>query len=142
MSHQVYKCSRYTEPNPLQDLEYDLMVDPTGQQFVHFCSDIDYLLGIKSIEHLDPAMLRDLSSMHKAEPLPANVTDDDLVRFCKSRYVQEPADCQRWYDYLMSCAEDMQHDYDSVISDVLSRSVQEDSDLPSQSQQPSPASSD
>ena len=80
-------------------------MDSHNEEFVHFCSDIDYLLGLKSVEGLDPLMLQKLGTMGKAQPLPKNVTDDQLIKFCKSRYVQEPADCERWYEILHQYAE-------------------------------------
>lgn len=117
-SPRIYKCSRYTEADVLNGLEYEIRVDSHNEEFVHFCSDIDYLLGLKSVEGLDPLMLQKLGTMGKAQPLPQNVTDDQLIKFCKSRYVQEPADCERWYDILKQYAEKYEADTCDQLQEI------------------------
>ncbi len=133
----LYKSSNYTVPVEVADMFYEILLDDQKQEYVHYCSDIDYLLGLKSVEHLDPAMIKQLSTMQPGQPLPENVTDDDLFRFCKSRYIQEPADCKSYYDILQDCAKSMSEHYQSTVDDYLvnqnAKSIQQNEEPQSQS---------
>lgn len=117
----VYTISKYTDPDPLPDFSYEILLDSYGQEYVHFCSDIDYLLGTKSIEHLDPTLVRELFAAHDSSSPSSEspVSDDDLFNFCKSRFIQEPADVSRWCDHLKNVAERLRQDTKDKIDEIV-----------------------
>lgn len=115
----LYKTSNYTQPVEVPDMYFEILLDDQKNEYVHYCSDIDYLLGLKSVEHLDPQMIKELSTMQSSQPLPENVTDEDLFRFCKSRYIQEASDCKDYYEILQDCAKSMSEHYQSTVEDFV-----------------------
>ena len=115
----LFKTSRYAEPVLIAGSDYELRISAHNEEFVHFCTDIDYMLGLKSVEALDPSVLAEMQRMH-SEPSP-KVSDDLLFQFCKSRYIQEPADCERWYNMLDEYAKN----YDEKVREQLEDIQQE-----------------
>lgn len=103
--NQLFKTSRYAEPVLIEGSDFELRISANNEEYVHFCTDIDYMLGLKSVEALDPKVLAEMQRMN-SEPSP-KVSDDLLFQFCKSRYIQEPADCERWYNMLDEYAKNL-----------------------------------
>lgn len=117
----VYTVSKFTDPDPLPDFSYEILLDSYGQEYVHFCSDIDYLLGSKSLEHLDPTLVKELFAAHDSSSPSGDspVSDDDLFSFCKSRFIQESADVSRWCDHLQNVAERLRQDTKDKIDEIV-----------------------
>ncbi len=123
----LYKSSNYTVPVELPDMYYEICIDRNHKEYIHYCSDIDYLLGLKSVEHLDPNLIKSISEMHPSTPLPPNVSDKDLIKFCKSRYIQEQSDCKDYYDILSDYADRLSDDYKATIEQHINVASQNDS---------------
>lgn len=114
----ILNSSNYVEPVLIPGSDYEKRISASGEQYIHYCSDIDYLLGLKSVELLDPSVLAEMQRMYTA-PSPKNISDEELIRFCKSRYIQEPADCQRWFELLQNYSEKLGEQYQKEIESVL-----------------------
>ena len=113
---EILKSSNYVEPVLIPGSDYERRISAQGEEYIHFCSDIDYLLGLKSVELLDPSVLAEMQRLNSA-PSP-KCSDDDLIRFCKSRYIQEPADCEKWYSYLEKCAEFVSEEVQEQLENI------------------------
>lgn len=116
----LLKSSKYVEPVLIPGSDYEIRISANNEEYVHFSTDIDYMLGLKSVEALDPSVLAEMQRMNSA-PSP-KVSDDLLLQFCKSRYIQEPADCERWYNLLNEYAKN----YDEHVREQLDELQQHD----------------
>lgn len=120
----LLKSSKYVEPVLIPGSDYEIRISANNEEYVHFSTDIDYILGLKSVEALDPSVLAEMQRMNMA-PSPKNVSDDELIRFCKSRYIQEPADCERWFDMLQTYAEQLGENYKTEMEEALQSESEE-----------------
>lgn len=92
------------EPTPYQSLLVDTSRDVNGNEVIFFCSDVSLLLNQRRIDESMLPALRDLM-----QGAPASVTDyfdgmsdDELLRSIKSRYIQAPSEVQSYMLYLQS----------------------------------------
>lgn len=76
--------------------------------------DIHFLINEKLLESLDPstlskflAPLKDSSS--SSDNL--NLSDDQLMALCSSRYIQQPTDVKHFADYLLNAANEIKSNY-------------------------------
>lgn len=76
--------------------------------------DIHFLINEKLLESLDPstlskflAPLKDSSS--SSDNL--NLSDDQLMALCSSRYIQQPTDVKQFADYLLNAANEIKSNY-------------------------------
>lgn len=97
-------------PSPVTEL-LDITTVSTDGQVVHkFTDDVGLLFNQQRLENLGVdsinAWLKGLHVDKKENPYLKDCSDEQLLNFCKSRFIQSPSELKSWIDYLQSCGED------------------------------------
>lgn len=94
----IITSRREVDPDLFIGVDVTLPTDDTRTQ-THIGRDIDFILNEKRAEQLDPYLFSKFVSS-SSEINKSNFTDEQLLRFCKSRYIQEPADMDKYLSML------------------------------------------
>lgn len=94
----IITTRREVDPDLFIGVDVTLPTDDTRTQ-THIGRDIDFILNEKRAEQLDPYLFSKFVSS-SSEINKSNFTDEQLMRFCKSRYIQEPADMDKYLSML------------------------------------------
>lgn len=89
---------REVDPDLFVGVDVTLPADEIRTQ-THIGRDIDFILNEKRAEQLDPYLFSKFVSS-SSEINKSSYTDEQLMRFCKSRYIQEPADMDKYLSML------------------------------------------
>lgn len=118
--------SNVREPSPMDSLLITSTTTPFGtENSVKYISDVYLLLNQKRLDkmtldifsqHLDS--ISSLSHSDGLSELRKNVSDSDLLRFVKSRYIQSTSELQAWASYLTSQAASLGQDIKAYIESV------------------------
>ena len=99
-----------------------LGVDSTGEQLFKRESDIFLLfhqekliekMGVTSLRNWIDSLNSQSSSIDYSK-----FTDEQLLRFVKSRYVQEPSDIARWSEYLNDEANELRRSFEQYAQSL------------------------
>ena len=82
---------------------------------VRVCNDISLLFNQQRLESLGREGIKQfLDSLQPKSPalasLRSKISDDDLLKVCKSRYIQSPSELLAWSSYLDSSLSEIQQD--------------------------------
>lgn len=94
----IITSRREVDPDLFIGVDVTLPTDDTRTQ-THIGRDIDFILNEKRAEQLDPYLFSKFVSS-SSEINKSNFSDEQLMRFCKSRYIQEPADMDKYLTML------------------------------------------
>lgn len=114
-----------------EDLLTEESTAPNGDvSSVRVCNDISLLFNQQRLQSLGQEGIKQfLDSLQPKSPalasLRSKISDDDLLKVCKSRYIQSPSELLAWSSYL-----------DSSLSEIQQGIV--DSAAPEPSPEPSP----
>ena len=109
--------SFYYQPSAVSEFR----IKPLPNGGVKYESDISLLLNQqRMLETLGLDTFKQWLSYFRASSEQTNVdtskfTDEQLMYFIKSRYIQAPCELKAWSDYLNSCADEVISEYNSEI---------------------------
>lgn len=91
-----------------------------GVKTTFIVNDIGILFNQQRLMQLNPMLLQKwLGVARKSSVDTSNLSDDDLIKYMKSRYVQSPADVLSWSRYL-------QNEIDTVVADAVAKKKAEE----------------
>ena len=114
-------CSEFRQESPVDQFFFEeLEID--GVKGVRLTSDIYMLFNQQRLDRLSrESLLSHFESMSVNEPkfgdLRANLGDDQLISFVKSRFIQSPSELMAWSQYLMSSS-------DAVVAELAAAEQQ------------------
>lgn len=92
---------------------YDFLFDSFQDGSCRYCSDYGVLLGQIDLEKIGSynaskylKSLRPSGSSNYQQ----HYSDEDLLRYCKSRHIQSPTEMESWIDYLVSEGQTLESD--------------------------------
>ena len=104
----VLVTSEYYQPSMVDSFLFEEHLNATGEgkYYIH-TSDICMLFNQRRLDKLTShALIQHFESMSQRDSslasLRSKLTDDQLVRFVKSRYIQSPGELLAWSNYLVS----------------------------------------
>lgn len=77
------------------------------------------LLGTDGAKAFLAELDKNMSSSPALSSLRQKVSDDDLLKFCKSRYVQSPSEMMAWLDYLSANYEKLSDDVAKAVAKAI-----------------------
>ena len=97
---------------------YDFLFDSFQDGSCRYCSDYGVLLGQIDLEKIGSynaskylKSLRPSASSNYHQ----HYSDEDLLRYCKSRHIQSPTEMESWIDYLVSEGQTLESDMKAWI---------------------------
>lgn len=115
----IITTRREVDPDLFIGVDVTLPTDDTRTQ-THIGRDIDFLLNEKRAEQLDPYLFSKFVSS-SSEINKSDFSDEQLMRFCKSRYIQEPADMDKYLSMLKNQITRLSrqaHEYEDSIEEL------------------------
>ena len=110
--------TEFRESSPIDPFMYPKRFNKDGTSYVAFEDDLFLLFNQERIVGADALnkFIQSLSpSVRKSIPL----TDDQLLSFLKSKYIQSPSELKSWSNYLLSHAQEIKADYDAQLAQKL-----------------------
>ena len=108
-----------------EDLLTEETTSPNGDvSTVRVCNDISLLFNQQRLQSLGQEGIKQfLDQLTPKSPVLADlrkkISDSDLLKVCKSRYIQSPSELLAWSSYLDSSLSDIKQDIvDSVVADI------------------------
>lgn len=120
VSRFMSKTLVFKTPSIIEHLLVNVIEDADGNKCGSISNDIQLLLNQNRLNHLGPdniSQYLDQLSVNLSKPFSAltqlrkKMTDEQLMHFMKSRYVQTPSEMKAWISYL-------NNQYDKVLDDV------------------------
>ena len=100
-------------------LQFDLVYSSDGKsKSIIYHRDIFCLLEQKKLQSLSPETIRNIQSDLNKECHSDNLTDKELIDFCKSRYINNLTDMYTYANDLKGCSHKVSKSLDKVKSDL------------------------
>lgn len=97
---------------------YDFLFDSFKDGSCRYCSDYGVLLGQIDLEKIGSynasKYLKSLRTSGSSN-YQRRYSDEDLLRYCKSRHIQSPTEMESWVDYLVSEGQTLESDMKAWI---------------------------
>lgn len=97
---------------------YDFLFDSFQDGSCRYCSDYGVLLGQIDLEKIGSynasKYLKSLRPSGSSN-YQRHYSDEDLLRYCKSRHIQSPTEMESWIDYLVSEGQTLESDMKAWI---------------------------
>lgn len=128
------------QPSIVTPLLIDEEIDPSGEKIIHFGNDATLLLNQHRLSSLGSDTIRNyldsLSPTSSAlSQIRSKVSDDDLISYVKSRYIQSPAELSAWIGSLDETAQ-------QIVSEIQNKTIDNEKSETTNSAPDAPSSSD
>lgn len=102
-------CSEFREESPVDQFRFQ-EIEIDGEKSVRLTSDIYMLFNQDKLDRLSKQSLLDyFDQLSISQPqfseLRSKLTDDQLMSFVKSRFIQSKSELMAWSQYLMNCSD-------------------------------------
>ena len=105
---------------------YDFLFDSFQDGSCRYCSDYKVLLGQIDLEKIGSfnasKYLKSLQSSPSSN-YQRRYSDEDLLRYCKSRHIQSPTEMESWIDYLVSEGRTLESDMQSWVDSQKEKTI-------------------
>lgn len=101
------------EKTPLDDFNTQEVLQADGTTTTRIVNDVAMLFNQQRLEKISPTTLQNfLNSLSSgsSKMLKGTYTDEQLLSFVKSRYIQAPSEIKLWSEYLNKVAESLNVD--------------------------------
>lgn len=111
LNSAVMKTSEFLQPSPINEFMFE-ETEHDGVKSVTLTSDIYMLFNQQRLDKLSREHLigyfNDLSVQQpKFSELRSKLTDNQLISFVKSRFIQSPSELMAWSNYLMASQDEL-----------------------------------
>ena len=110
--------TEFRESSPIDPLMYPKRYNKDGTSYVAFEDDLFLLFNQERIVGAD-ALNKFIASLTPSARKSIPLTDDQLLSFLKSKYIQSPSELKSWSNYLLSHAQEIKADFDAKVSEKL-----------------------
>lgn len=104
VSRPVLSITKLRDKLTYETLLVESIKSTSGPLVDHFVSDVFLLLNQRRLDKMTLAQLQDVFSQQPPSSplnsLRSKMSDDQLHKFVKSRYIQSMSELQSWYEYL------------------------------------------
>lgn len=109
------------QPSVVTPLLIDEEIEPSGEKIIHFGNDATLLLNQHRLSSLGSDTIRNYldslaPSSSALSQIRSKVSDDDLINYVKSRYIQSPAELSAWIGSLDETAQ-------QIVSEIQNKSI-------------------
>lgn len=109
LSSKEMLCSEFREESPVDQFRFQ-EIEIDGEKSVRLTSDICMLFNQDRLDKLSKQSLLDyFDQLSISQPqfseLRSKLTDDQLMSFVKSRFIQSKSELMAWSQYLMNCSD-------------------------------------
>lgn len=119
------QVSNVREVTPMDSLLVSSCTTPHGDESVKYVNDVYLLLNQKRLDKMSLDVfssyldsIQDISSGDGLSSIRSNLSDADLLKFVKSRYIQSRTELLAWSQYLTSQAAQLGQDIKEYINSV------------------------
>lgn len=131
LNSAVMRTTEFLQPSPLDEFMFQ-EVEFDGQKSVTLTSDIYMLFNQQRLDKLSREHLIDyFNNLSVQQPkfseLRSKLTDNQLISFVKSRFIQSPSELMAWSNYLMASQDEL------IAAVAAEQQVQQDNSVESES---------
>lgn len=117
----------FKTPSLIEPLLWQKVAVPNCPDALQLDNDIALLfnqdrlsaLGTDTVKAFVSQLDKQMSSVPALASIRKKVSDEDLLRFCKSRYIQTPSEMMAWVDYLSANVEKLSDDLAKKVAEAI-----------------------